>query len=287
MIVKLKKKKSAYRDLTLDQPYVVMGIEGDDLRILNDSGRPYLYPRNLFSVINSTEPNDWITEFGQDRERYSYPPALSKPGFFEDFFEEKSNAVATFWHVVNQRLPTTSETVGLTDRATGKKKPHVLKSAAELDKEIYAAAGLALRWAQLFESEIVTVVLVYGVSRGKFEVRSEAEEFIRKAEKRPLTQLLHETLQRVKFEPDVSGTFEEAISARNFLVHSFFWNRSEAFADVRHQSQLLEELRELTQLFFSAHKFAEIVRDMYIKQFDNAELADQVNQLDPLLRKSK
>ena len=104
MIVKLKKKNGRYRDLTFGQPYVVIGIEADDPRILNDAGRPFLYPRDLFSVIDPAEPVDWVTEFGDDGERYSYPPLLNKSGFFEDFFDEKSKAVATFWRVVNQRL---------------------------------------------------------------------------------------------------------------------------------------------------------------------------------------
>ena len=104
MIVKLKKKNSNYRDLTLGQLYVVIGIEADDLRILNDAGRPFLYPPNLFTVVHAEEPSDWVTEFGDDRERYSYPPPLNKPGFFEDFFDEKRKAVVTFWRVVNQRL---------------------------------------------------------------------------------------------------------------------------------------------------------------------------------------
>ena len=86
------------------QSYVVIGIEADDLRILNDAGRPFLYPRNLFSVIDTQEPVDWVTEFGDDGERYSYPPPLNKSGFFEDFFDQKAKAVATFWRVVNQRL---------------------------------------------------------------------------------------------------------------------------------------------------------------------------------------
>ena len=104
MIVKLKKKNSKYRDLTLDQPYVVIGIEADDFRILNDAGRPFLYPPELFTMEDPEKPNDWMTEFGEDRERYSYPPILNKPGFFEDFFDEKRKAVVTFWRVVNQRL---------------------------------------------------------------------------------------------------------------------------------------------------------------------------------------
>jgi hypothetical protein len=104
MIVKLKKKNARYRDLTFGQPYVVIGIEADDLRILNDVGRPFLYPPDLFSFIDPKEPGDWITEFGDDGERYSYPIALNKSGFFEDFFDEKAKAVVTFWRVVNQRL---------------------------------------------------------------------------------------------------------------------------------------------------------------------------------------
>src|SRR5438552_1958742 len=104
MIVKLKKRNSGYRDLTFDQPYVVIGIEADDLRILSDAGRPFLYPANLFAILDAHEPSDWVTEFGEDRERYSYPPPLNKSGFFEDFFDEKRKAIVTFWRVVNQRL---------------------------------------------------------------------------------------------------------------------------------------------------------------------------------------
>ena len=103
MIVKLK-KNTRYRDLTFGQPYVVIGIEADDLRILNNAGRPFLYPPNLFSLVDPAEPVDWVTEYGDDGERYSYPPPLNKSGFFEDFFDQKAKAVATFWRVVNQRL---------------------------------------------------------------------------------------------------------------------------------------------------------------------------------------
>lgn len=104
MIVKPKKKNASYPDLTFGQPYVVLGIEADDLRILNDAGRPFLYPADLFAMVDAQESSDWVTEFGEDQERYSYPPALNKPGFFEDFFDEKRKAVTTFWRVVNRRL---------------------------------------------------------------------------------------------------------------------------------------------------------------------------------------
>jgi hypothetical protein len=109
MIVKLRRRHLRYPDLTTGQAYVVIGIEADDLRILNDTGRPYLYPRRLFAVVDSQEPSDWVTEYGEEGERYSYPPFLNKAGFFEDFFDEKPRAVATFWRIVNQRLATTKK----------------------------------------------------------------------------------------------------------------------------------------------------------------------------------
>lgn len=104
MIVRLKRQNARYRDLSMRQPYVVIGIEADDLRILNDAGRPYLYPSRLFAVADRGKPTNWVTEFGTDGERYAYPPPLNTPGFFEDFFDDKPKAVATFWRVINHWL---------------------------------------------------------------------------------------------------------------------------------------------------------------------------------------
>ena len=110
MIVKFRNIKKKFPDLTPEQQYVVIGIEADDLRILNDQGHPYLYSADLFEVVDPREPEDWIIEIGEDGERYAYPPALNMPGFFEDFFDDEPGAVATFWRIVNQRLAMTAAT---------------------------------------------------------------------------------------------------------------------------------------------------------------------------------
>jgi hypothetical protein len=104
MIVEPHNRDPRYPDLTPGQPYVVLGIEADDLRILNDQGRPYLYPHEIFTIVDAREPEDWVTEHGEDNERYAYPPPLNSAGFFEDYFDGKPEAVATFWKVMNQRL---------------------------------------------------------------------------------------------------------------------------------------------------------------------------------------
>ena len=104
MIVKLKKKNTNYPDLTSGQPYVVIGIEADDYRIINNHGRPYLYPHDIFEIEDTHEPRDWITEIGEDGERYAYPPSLDTTGFFEDFFDGDEKTVSQFWRVLNQHL---------------------------------------------------------------------------------------------------------------------------------------------------------------------------------------
>ena len=91
MIVKLKSKDPRYPDLSEAQQYFVLGIEADDYRILNDAGKPYLYELELFDVVEPTEPRDWVTEFGEDGERYSYPAPLNEAGFFEDFSTKSPN----------------------------------------------------------------------------------------------------------------------------------------------------------------------------------------------------
>ena len=55
-------------------------------------------------------------------------------------------------------------------------------------------------------------------------------------------------------------------------MHRFFWDRSETFAEETDQSKLLKELRDLTLLFFSAYKFAEMLRNLYVQQLDETQV---------------
>jgi hypothetical protein len=110
MIVKLRRKNARFPELTPGLPYVVIGIEADDYRILNDQGRPYLYPSRLFRIIDSSKPQGWVTEQGEDGELYAYPQPLNDVGFFEDFFDAKPKAVTMFWRTVNQRLAAANRT---------------------------------------------------------------------------------------------------------------------------------------------------------------------------------
>jgi hypothetical protein len=85
-------KLAEYPDLTPGNIHHVIGIEADEFRVMNDEGQPYVYPVELFEVIDPSDSLGWVTTLGEDGERYSYLPELGVPGFFEDYFDGDKKA---------------------------------------------------------------------------------------------------------------------------------------------------------------------------------------------------
>lgn len=99
-----KNKSGATRhDLSLRTEYEVIGIESGDYRLIGDNGGPYLYPRELFKVVNAARPREWETRIIDGLE-YSYAPDLGSPGFFEDYFDYDAAARRTFTRYLNRHL---------------------------------------------------------------------------------------------------------------------------------------------------------------------------------------
>jgi hypothetical protein len=102
MKAKLIKKQSAIDDyqihsLTLNNVYEVLGIEADDYRIIDEDNEPYLFPPDCFEIVDNSIPAFWKTEYGEDKERYSYPPRWFSVGFFEDYFDNVKEVRDQFW----------------------------------------------------------------------------------------------------------------------------------------------------------------------------------------------
>ncbi len=83
--------------LTIGQVYIVIGIEADDYRIVNDHNDPCLYDPTCFELIDATEPEFWECETVAEGERYCYPHEFSQPGFFEDYHDGVPEVVSRFW----------------------------------------------------------------------------------------------------------------------------------------------------------------------------------------------
>ena len=84
--------------LSENKLYIVIGIEADDYRILDDNNEPVIFDNTCFEVIDAAEPGFWEYKFGTTGERYCYPKEFAQPGFFEDYFDGISNVRAFFWN---------------------------------------------------------------------------------------------------------------------------------------------------------------------------------------------
>lgn len=76
--------------------YQVIGFDDENFRVLNDVGEPILYPKDLFIVLDSSYPDNWVRMEFDDGQYYVNPPELSELGFYEDFFDGEQKALEKF-----------------------------------------------------------------------------------------------------------------------------------------------------------------------------------------------
>lgn len=77
-----------YPELTVGNSYRVLGVEGDDFRILSDAGEPILFCSRAFEILDRTLPTTWVREDDLDGRVWAYPRELSEPrNFFERYFD--------------------------------------------------------------------------------------------------------------------------------------------------------------------------------------------------------
>lgn len=86
--------------LTPGKEYVVIGLDHDHYRVINDIEEPCLFPRKGFQIVDDSIPEDWIwTRYSND-EYYADPPGLHERGFYEAFFDGKPEAMKRFSEVM-------------------------------------------------------------------------------------------------------------------------------------------------------------------------------------------
>ena len=99
--VNLKDKLPDSAWLTEGKEYVVLSIFIDQrkkllFRLIGDDGRiPAIYDSQLFSIISSNIPQNWITKVEEGYMELS-PETWSRIGFWEEYFEGESTAKKIF-----------------------------------------------------------------------------------------------------------------------------------------------------------------------------------------------
>lgn len=88
--------KANPKNLTPGVSYVVIGLDWESFRIINDLLEPVLYSKELFEIDEPTIPSDWVEQTFDDGEYYIDPPEFSEAGFYENYFDGQSQAAKIY-----------------------------------------------------------------------------------------------------------------------------------------------------------------------------------------------
>lgn len=102
--------------LTIGREYEVIGIEADDLRLINDKKEPVLYDACCFEITDPAEPGFWNSYFDDEGERYAYPREWNARGYFEDWHDGNANIKSHFRVSLERLYPWTAKASGLIQR---------------------------------------------------------------------------------------------------------------------------------------------------------------------------
>lgn len=83
---KLVTDEREHQSITDNNEYLVLAIDNDDYRILDDAGMPLLYPKAFFEVLDCSIPAGWQFREYEDGEYHIGPASTCSPGFYEDYF---------------------------------------------------------------------------------------------------------------------------------------------------------------------------------------------------------
>jgi hypothetical protein len=87
------------------EDYAVLAIEHlpggvPAYRIASRQGTPALFEASLFSIIDPHVDEGWVVQYNESGEINLVPEAWNLPGFWEDYFEGKPDAVGRYQEVL-------------------------------------------------------------------------------------------------------------------------------------------------------------------------------------------
>lgn len=134
--------------------------------------------------------------------------------------------------------------------------------------DLYAKFGITAEAAQLFETELGTILLVSRALEEGWHIEPDAE--IVRAE---LVSINSSTLGRVlgrlkavvQFDDETGVELASALKARNRLTHGFFLKHGTAIQSEKGRGQMVEELEEIHTELFNAWQLASAMSAMLIK----------------------
>lgn len=126
--------------------------------------------------------------------------------------------------------------------------------------ELYAKYGIAAEAAQLFETELGTLLLgLRGVDEGWHIIPDgeAAREVLHEIDRSTLGRLLRSLRRHVKTESDLEEVFSSALEARNRLMHGFFERHNFRIQTVEGRRKMISDLDALHDALFAAWRAAD------------------------------
>lgn len=140
--------------------------------------------------------------------------------------------------------------------------------------ELYAKFGRTAEAAQLYETELGTLLLAVRAQQQGWHIVSggeTAQKEWRAINASTMGQLLGRLREQIPFEEDIVGLFTSALSARNRLVHGFFLEHGFAIQTVEGRRAMMDDLDELHKEFLNAWQQASALSSGMVALIDKEQ----------------
>jgi hypothetical protein len=126
--------------------------------------------------------------------------------------------------------------------------------------ELYAKYGIAAEAAQLFETELGTLLLCLRALDEGWHIVPDGEaarEVLDEIDRSTLGRLLHRLKRHIKIEGDLEESFSSALEARNRLMHGFYERHNFKIQTEDGRREMVADLDALHGELFAAWRTAD------------------------------
>ena len=126
--------------------------------------------------------------------------------------------------------------------------------------EVYGKFGRTAEAAQLFETELGTILLARAGEERGWHLKADpqdAAEFYEKLNRKTLGQLLTSLRDYLNLTEEVTDCFELALKARNRLNHGFFERHNYAMYAEAGRNDMIQELETMHAQLVEAYEIAQ------------------------------
>jgi len=155
------------------------------------------------------------------------------------------------------------------------------------EKETYAFAGLAFYWASVLEHGALNLAVVLALPDVGALTREQFDETFESLSRRTLGQLLNAAKTQISISQETKTVIEDAVIARNLLIHRFFRDHAEDFISENGKAAMKNECLSLIKKFKAADFAIERIYMPLWEKYgvDDNFVEDQMAQMEEQARK--